>query len=246
MTSPDAAPRHHQYGPGRPAGRVGLAGLLVAALAAATGALAQTSSPAPPADSAPAATGDDKRPTSPPLADGRGATEEVVVTGRRPTIEPPDWRTLPPLEEEEEFDWRRRDADGNVEESRITMGRASIYQDLEERRRNDMFRDQYRDPRPQTSFRMQDQTLDFEGIEPMPLKTFTEKAYLDYSMYVILDRALPAIGDGLKPVQRRIVYAMSELGCLRPPSTRSRRAPSVTSSASSIRTVTPRATRRWC
>jgi len=50
------------------------------------------------------------------------------------------------------------------------------------------------------------------GIERMPLKLFTEKAYLDYSMYVILDRALPHIGDGLKPVQRRIVYAMSELG----------------------------------
>jgi topoisomerase IV subunit A len=55
-------------------------------------------------------------------------------------------------------------------------------------------------------------TLDFEGIERLPLRTFTEKAYLDYSMYVILDRALPHIGDGLKPVQRRIVYAMSELG----------------------------------
>ncbi|MGD8618976.1 MAG: DNA gyrase subunit A, partial [Gammaproteobacteria bacterium] len=56
--------------------------------------------------------------------------------------------------------------------------------------------------------------LDYEGIERLPLKTFTEKAYLDYSMYVILDRALPHIGDGLKPVQRRIVYAMSELGLL--------------------------------
>ncbi len=54
--------------------------------------------------------------------------------------------------------------------------------------------------------------LNFEGIERQPLKVFTEKAYLDYSMYVILDRALPHIGDGLKPVQRRIVYAMSELG----------------------------------
>jgi topoisomerase-4 subunit A len=53
--------------------------------------------------------------------------------------------------------------------------------------------------------------LNFEGIERLPLRTFTEKAYLDYSMYVILDRALPHIGDGLKPVQRRIVYAMSEL-----------------------------------
>lgn len=49
-------------------------------------------------------------------------------------------------------------------------------------------------------------------VENQPLKTFAEKAYLDYSMYVILDRALPHIGDGLKPVQRRIVYAMSELG----------------------------------
>jgi len=57
-------------------------------------------------------------------------------------------------------------------------------------------------------------TLDYsaEGIERLPLKEFSEKAYLDYSMYVILDRALPFIGDGLKPVQRRIVYAMSELG----------------------------------
>ena len=54
--------------------------------------------------------------------------------------------------------------------------------------------------------------LNFEGIERQPLRAFTEKAYLDYSMYVILDRALPHIGDGLKPVQRRIVYAMSELG----------------------------------
>lgn len=50
------------------------------------------------------------------------------------------------------------------------------------------------------------------NFEQRPLKEFTEKAYLDYSMYVILDRALPHIGDGLKPVQRRIVYAMSELG----------------------------------
>lgn len=48
--------------------------------------------------------------------------------------------------------------------------------------------------------------------ERMPLALFTEKAYLDYSMYVVLDRALPSIADGLKPVQRRIVYAMSELG----------------------------------
>ncbi|HLA74055.1 MAG TPA: DNA topoisomerase IV subunit A [Steroidobacteraceae bacterium] len=58
---------------------------------------------------------------------------------------------------------------------------------------------------------MQDE-LNFEGIEKQPLRTFTEKAYLDYSMYVILDRALPSLSDGLKPVQRRIIYAMSELG----------------------------------
>jgi len=51
-----------------------------------------------------------------------------------------------------------------------------------------------------------------EGLERMPLHVFSEKAYLDYSMYVILDRALPHVGDGLKPVQRRILYAMSELG----------------------------------
>ena len=56
-------------------------------------------------------------------------------------------------------------------------------------------------------------TLDTAGdIEVVPLRSYTEKAYLDYSMYVINDRALPNIGDGLKPVQRRIIYAMSELG----------------------------------
>ena len=55
--------------------------------------------------------------------------------------------------------------------------------------------------------------MGLEGnFEQVPLKDFAEKAYLDYSMYVILDRALPHIGDGLKPVQRRIIYAMSELG----------------------------------
>ncbi|MGE4658068.1 MAG: DNA topoisomerase IV subunit A [Gammaproteobacteria bacterium] len=59
---------------------------------------------------------------------------------------------------------------------------------------------------------MREQELNFEGIERVPLGRFAEKAYLDYSMYVILDRALPHIGDGLKPVQRRIIYAMSDLG----------------------------------
>ncbi|HEX7325412.1 MAG TPA: DNA topoisomerase IV subunit A [Rhodanobacteraceae bacterium] len=50
------------------------------------------------------------------------------------------------------------------------------------------------------------------NIEQIPLREYAERAYLDYSMYVILDRALPFVGDGLKPVQRRIIYAMSELG----------------------------------
>lgn len=52
----------------------------------------------------------------------------------------------------------------------------------------------------------------FEGVERKPIEVFSEKAYLDYSMYVIMDRALPHLADGLKPVQRRIIYAMSELG----------------------------------
>ncbi|SFM30001.1 DNA topoisomerase IV subunit A [Halopseudomonas yangmingensis] len=54
--------------------------------------------------------------------------------------------------------------------------------------------------------------LSLEGVEQRSLASFTEEAYLNYSMYVIMDRALPHIGDGLKPVQRRIIYAMSELG----------------------------------
>jgi len=56
------------------------------------------------------------------------------------------------------------------------------------------------------------QQMDSGGTEQVSMKTYAEKAYLDYSMYVILDRALPNVADGLKPVQRRIVYAMSELG----------------------------------
>ena len=54
--------------------------------------------------------------------------------------------------------------------------------------------------------------MEITDIESIPLRTYTERAYLDYSMYVINDRALPRIADGLKPVQRRIVYAMAELG----------------------------------
>lgn len=52
----------------------------------------------------------------------------------------------------------------------------------------------------------------FHGFEQIPLREYAERAYLDYSMYVVLDRALPFLGDGLKPVQRRIIYSMSELG----------------------------------
>ena len=76
-----------------------------------------------------------------------------------------------------------------------------------------------RERQPGRSIVMGDQKeLDFTtgsngtAMDTQPLKEFAEKAYLDYSMYVILDRALPFIGDGLKPVQRRIIYAMSELG----------------------------------
>ncbi len=67
-------------------------------------------------------------------------------------------------------------------------------------------------PRRSDSLTIMQDELNFEGVEKQPLRTFTEKAYLDYSMYVILDRALPSLSDGLKPVQRRIIYAMSELG----------------------------------
>jgi topoisomerase-4 subunit A len=59
---------------------------------------------------------------------------------------------------------------------------------------------------------MNEITQSFSEHEQQPLRKYAEKAYLDYSMYVVLDRALPHIGDGLKPVQRRIIYAMSELG----------------------------------
>lgn len=60
---------------------------------------------------------------------------------------------------------------------------------------------------------MKNEELDFDGdFEKLSLKNYSEKAYLNYSMYVLLDRALPQIGDGLKPVQRRIIYSMSELG----------------------------------
>ncbi len=83
--------------------------------------------------------------------------------------------------------------------------------------------------------------------ERLALHEFTENAYLNYSMYVIMDRALPFIGDGLKPVQRRIVYAMSELGLdasakfkkVRPH--RRRRV-----GVNITRTATAPAMKRWC
>jgi len=59
---------------------------------------------------------------------------------------------------------------------------------------------------------MTDSVISLDTGESRPVSEYAEKAYLDYSMYVILDRALPHISDGLKPVQRRIIYAMSELG----------------------------------
>lgn len=58
---------------------------------------------------------------------------------------------------------------------------------------------------------MTDVDYTMDNVEQVPLRRFTEEAYLNYSMYVIMDRALPHIGDGLKPVQRRIIYAMNEL-----------------------------------
>ena len=58
----------------------------------------------------------------------------------------------------------------------------------------------------------EDIILSDDGVEQIALRSYTQQAYLNYSMYVINDRALPSIGDGLKPVQRRIIYAMSELG----------------------------------
>src|SRR3979409_1047386 len=93
---------------------------------------------------------------------------------------------------------------------------------------------------------MDNQELNFEGVEKQPLRTFTEKAYLDYSMYVILDRALPALGDGLKPVQRRIIYSMSELGLAAGHKKTKSARTAGTSSASFTRTGTARAMRPWC
>ena len=89
--------------------------------------------------------------------------------------------------------------------------------------------------------------INYEGIEQMPLRTFTEKAYLNYSMYVIMDRALPFIGDGLKPVQRRIVYAMSELGLNATAKYKKNLlVPSVMYLVNSIHMVTALVMKLWC
>ena len=81
-------------------------------------------------------------------------------------------------------------------------------------------------------------TQSFSDHEQIPLKDYAEKAYLDYSMYVVLDRALPHVGDGLKPVQRRIIYAMRN--------TRNLPERSAMSSASSTHTAIPPVMRPWC
>ena len=81
--------------------------------------------------------------------------------------------------------------------------------------------------------------------ERLALHEFTENAYLNYSMYVIMDRALPFIGDGLKPVQRRIVYAMSELGLNARPNLKNRPVPSVTYWVNTIRTAIAPVMKRW-
>lgn len=82
--------------------------------------------------------------------------------------------------------------------------------------------------------------------ERLALHEFTENAYLNYSMYVIMDGALPFIGDGLKPVQRRIVYAMSELGLNASAKFKSPPAPSATCWVNITRTATSPAMKRWC
>ncbi len=81
--------------------------------------------------------------------------------------------------------------------------------------------------------------------ERLALHEFTENAYLNYSMYVIMDRALPFIGDGLKPVQRRIVYAMSELGLNASAKFKNRPVPSVTYWVNTIRTAISPVMKRW-
>ncbi len=89
--------------------------------------------------------------------------------------------------------------------------------------------------------------LSLEGVERRSMAEFTEQAYLNYSMYVIMDRALPHIGDGLKPVQRRIIYAMSELDLSADSKHKKNpRVRSVMCWVSTIRTATVLVMKRWC
>lgn len=88
--------------------------------------------------------------------------------------------------------------------------------------------------------------ITYDGVEQLPMRKFTEDAYLNYSMYVIMDRALPYIGDGLKPVQRRIIYAMSELGLSAAAKYKNQRVPWVTCWVSTIHTATQHVMKRWC
>ncbi len=92
---------------------------------------------------------------------------------------------------------------------------------------------------------MSQQMINYEGIEQQSVAQFTEKAYLDYAMYVILDRALPHIGDGLKPVQRRIIYAMSELGLKASAKYKNRRERSGTCWVNSTRMAIPLVMKPW-
>ena len=92
---------------------------------------------------------------------------------------------------------------------------------------------------------MNEITQSFSEHERIPLREYAEKAYLDYSMYVVLDRALPHIGDGLKPVQRRIIYAMSELGLSAQSKHKKSARTVVTFWVNSTRTVTQPVTRPW-
>ncbi len=87
--------------------------------------------------------------------------------------------------------------------------------------------------------------ITYDGVEQLPMRKFTEDAYLNYSMYVIMDRALPYIGDGLKPVQRRIIYAMSELGLSASAKYKNPHVPLVTCWVNTTRTVTLHVTKRW-
>ena len=92
----------------------------------------------------------------------------------------------------------------------------------------------------------EDIILSDDGVEQIALRSYTQQAYLNYSMYVINDRALPSIGDGLKPVQRRIIYAMSELGLKASAKFKKSARTIGMLSASFPRTVIPPAMKPWC